>query len=185
VKQENSEKSISPFKQNFLLTFFTKAIILYSSWFIFYYVFLEPKTTLDENFITHIIKCSEFILKVLNFKTFIETEDRAFQLIGIVGGDSNPGVWVGTGCNAITLFALFSIFIISFPGKIKNKIWFIPLGLFVIHIANIIRVCSLAIIAYYNYNLLNFNHTYTFTILVYSVIFLLWVWWVKKFSFAK
>ncbi|MFN6038909.1 MAG: hypothetical protein ACK452_10620, partial [Bacteroidota bacterium] len=128
---------------------------------------IEPKTNLDENFITHIIKLSEKTLNFLNYKTFCETEDRTFQLIGIVGGVNNPGVWVGTGCNALTLFALFSIFIISFPGKLKNKIWFIPLGILIIHFLNIIRVTCLAIIAFKNYSLLNFNHTYTFTIIVY------------------
>ena len=169
-------------KQSPLLVFFIRAILLYTTWFTFYYLYIEPKTTIDENFITHIIHFSDLILNTLKFKTFVETGDRTFQLIGIVGGNSNPGVWVGTGCNAITLFALFSIFIISFPGKIKNKLWFIPLGLIVIHLVNVIRVCALAVIAYYNYNLLNFNHTYTFTILVYSIIFVLWVWWVKKYS---
>ena len=182
MEKNKSQKLNFLNKQSPVLAFLIKAALFYSGWFIIYYLIIEPKTQIDEFFITHIIRVSDIILGLFKYETFTETNDRTFQLIGIVGGKGNPGVWVGTACNALTLFALFSIFIISFPGKWKNKFWFVPLGVLIIHCLNIIRVCALAMIAFYNYNLLNFNHTYTFTIIVYGLIFLLWIWWVKKFS---
>jgi exosortase family protein XrtF len=169
-------------KQNIVLYFFLKAAILYSSWIGLYYYFLEPQTLLDERVISHIVHVSAFLLRAVGYSTFEETRDTTFQLVGIVGGINNPGVWIGTACNAISLFALFSIFIFSFPGSWKHKIWFIPMGLMIIHIANVLRVSLLAIIAFKNVKYLNFNHTYTFTILIYSIIFILWMWWINKFS---
>ena len=159
-----------------------KGGLFYISWIILYYYLLEPKTLLDERIITHIVHVSAWLLKCFGYSTFEETRDTTFQLVGIVGGSNNPGVWIGTACNAVSLFALFTIFIIAMPGSWKNKMWFIPMGLLIIHLANILRVTLLAIIAYVNVNYLNFNHTYTFTILTYSIIFILWIWWVNKFS---
>ena len=169
-------------KDNKISFFFFKAICLYALWLPLYYYIIEPKTVVDERIITHIIHTTSAILRFCGYKTFEETRDTTFQLVGIVGGNNNPGVWVGTGCNALTLFSLFAIFILAFPGNPKKKLWFIPLGIFFVHVINIIRVCALAMTAYYNVNLLSFNHTYTFTIIVYGFIFALWMWWVNKYS---
>jgi len=38
----------------------------------------------------------------------------------------------------------------------------------------------LAIINYVAPQYVEFNHTYTFTLFVYGIIFLLWMWWVKS-----
>jgi len=43
----------------------------------------------------------------------------------------------------------------------------------------VLRVVALITINYYAPQYIEFNHTYTFTILVYSIIFLLWMWWVN------
>jgi exosortase family protein XrtF len=168
-------------KNNKLLLFFLKAGLLYAFWLPFYYYFLEPKTTVDERIITHIIRVSAWVLEAFGYTTFQETRDSTFQLLGIIG-NNNPGVWIGTACNALTLFSLFTIFILAFPGSWKKKLWFIPMGIACIHFINIVRVCALAVIAYKDITLLSFNHTYTFTILVYGFIFALWMWWVNKYS---
>jgi exosortase/archaeosortase family protein len=73
------------------------------------------------------------------------------------------------------LFALFAIFILSFPGRWLRKLWFIPLGIAAIHAANILRIVSLLLIQlYFGEEALKFNHDYTFTVFVYSIIFALW-----------
>jgi hypothetical protein len=43
-------------------------------------------------------------------------------------------------------------------------------------------VAMLAIIAYYDYTWLDFNHSYTFNFLVYAFIFMLWMVWVNRFA---
>jgi exosortase family protein XrtF len=99
-----------------------------------------------------------------------------------LGIDGTHGLWIGDPCNGITLFALFTGFVIAYPGPVKRKIWFIPLGLFAIHIVNILRIVALAFITLYAPSYLEFNHTYTFTIIVYSFVFFLWMLWANKFS---
>jgi len=156
--------------------FFVFASVLYLSWYLLYQLIIKPHTLIDEKLISLIIANAAFILKLLGFTVYQSMEDRNLQLIGIDG--SHP-IWIGSPCNALTLFMFFALFVIAFPGNIKKKLWFIPLGIVIIHFTNVLRVVALITINYYAPQYIEFNHTYTFTILVYSIIFLLWMWWVN------
>jgi exosortase family protein XrtF len=157
--------------------FFVFASILYLSWYILYEFFVKPNTLIDEKLISLIIANAAFVLKLFGFTVYQSIEDRNMQLIGIDG--AHP-IWIGSPCNALTLFMFFALFVIAFPGSVKKKLWFIPMGIIVIHIANVLRVIGLTAINYLAPQYIEFNHTYTFTFLVYTIIFLLWMWWVKS-----
>ena len=159
--------------------FLILASALYLLLFLLHQFVVKRYTYYDQRFISWVIESADMGLRGLGYKTFLVLQDRDMQVIGV---DGSNGVWVGSNCNAISLFTLFSVFIIAYPGPWKYKAWFIPAGILAIHIINIIRVIALAIIAYYNPYILDFNHTYTFTILVYGFIFGLWILWVNKFS---
>lgn len=167
------------FKQNAFIKFVFTAGFLYLFLYLIYQFVVKKYTFYDQKFIGSIIQMANFILKTIGYTTFTVLQDRDYQIIGI---DGSNGVWVGSNCNAITLFSLFSVFIIAYPGKIKDKLWYIPLGILSIHVLNILRVVALVLIANYYPALLDFNHTYTFTFLIYSFIFALWIIWVNKYS---
>lgn len=167
-------------KQNAFIRFILIAGFLYLFLFIVYTFVVKKYTYYDQKFIGSIISSAEYILNLVGYKTFTSLQDRDLQVIGI---DGSNGVWVGSNCNAITLFSLFSVFIIAYPGYQKGKLWFIPLGILAIHILNIIRVIALALISFYlPPSYLKFNHTYTFTFIVYAFIFMLWMIWINKYS---
>ncbi len=170
------------FKQNKFLRFLVISSSLYLLLYLFYQFFIKRYTFIDEGFIRIIIGSVDPILHLFGFKTFKILRDTDFQAIGI---DGSLGVWVGGGCNAITLFFLFAVFIFAYPGSQKNKWWFILFGVVTIHFLNILRVVALAIIKFKKPEWLDFNHTYTFTFIVYGYIFLLWIWWVNKFANAE
>ncbi len=167
------------FKQNAFIKFVFTAAFLYLFLYIIYQFVVKKYTFYDQKFIGSIIHSVNFLLQGVGYKTFTVLQDRDYQVIGI---DGSNGVWIGSNCNAITLFSLFSVFIIAYPGRIKDKLWYIPLGILAIHILNILRVIALVLIANYYPQFLNFNHTYTFTFLIYSFIFLLWILWVNKYA---
>ncbi|MBK9536974.1 MAG: hypothetical protein IPO10_17715 [Flavobacteriales bacterium] len=52
----------------------------------------------------------------------------------------------------------------------------------IIHLINVLRIIALSIIVTINYELLNFNHDYTFYVVVYGCVFILWYVWVKRFA---
>ncbi len=167
------------FKQNKFLKFLVSSSLLYLILYLFYQFYIKRYTFIDEGFIRIIIYSSDSILHLFGYKTFTILRDTDFQALGI---DGSLGVWVGGGCNAITLFFLFAVFVFAYPGNQKNKFWFILFGVVTIHILNILRVVALAIIKLKKPEYLDFNHTYTFTFIIYGYIFFLWMWWVNRYS---
>jgi exosortase family protein XrtF len=168
---------------NAFFKFIIRAGISYLLLYLVYQFGIKRFTLYDQKFIGLIIEQSDAILHLLGYTTFKILEDRNLQVIGI---DGTNGLWVGPNCNAITLFFLFGVFIAAYPGRQKHKLWFIPAGMIAIHIINLIRVVVLCILALYvSPEYLDFNHTYTFTFLVYAFIFMLWMIWVNRFAAAK
>lgn len=159
--------------------FILKAVSLYGLCYFFYEFVIKKYTRLDQIFVRKIINVCTSILESLGYKTFVSKDVNDMQVMGI---DGSNGVWIGGPCNGITLMFLFAIFVIAYPGNIKNKLWYVPLGIIAVHSINIIRIVSLSIIAYYNPYILDFNHTYTFTFIAYSFVFMLWMIWVNKLS---
>jgi len=166
------------FKNKFNL-FITKAVVLYGFCYFMYEFVIKQYTKIDQQFIRKIINFSSFILESFGYKTFASKEVDDFQVFGI---DGSGGVWIGGPCNGITLMFLFAIFVIAYPGNIKNKLWYLPVGIVIVHLVNITRIVALAIIALHSPKSLEFNHTYTFTFIAYSIVFGMWMLWANKFS---
>jgi len=169
-------------KDNRFLFFFLKAGILYALLYCFYEFFVKRYTSVDQIFIRFIIQSCTAILSLLGYKTFASPETNDFQVFGI---DGSNGVWIGGGCNGITLLFLFAIFVIAYPGNKRAKFWYIPLGLVLIHLINLLRIIGLSLMAYYAPEYLEFNHTYTFTFLAYAFVFGLWMIWVNRYARAE
>jgi exosortase family protein XrtF len=151
--------------------------LLSLTWYLLYNFVLSPYTGIDMLVVNSTLNISELFLETLGHNTFIEG-----RIIRIAG---TSGLWVGDSCNAISLFALFTGFIISFPGQVKSKLWYVPLGIMLIFFLNCIRMTVLAILDIYSRDWTKFNHTYTFTIIIYGFIFLMWMFWVNRYSFIK
>lgn len=69
-----------------------------------------------------------------------------------------------------------------FPGPWKHKLWFIPLGLIIIHLVNVFRISGLAYYLKYTppQEYWEFSHDYIYRPFFYVVMFALWIWWVEK-----
>lgn len=90
------------------------------------------------------------------------------------------------GCNALSVIILFIAFVVAFTGKWKSTILFIIGGSLLIHILNITRISLLAIALYHHPDWEPILHGVVFPLFIYSVVFMLWVIWVNKFSlYAK
>jgi exosortase/archaeosortase family protein len=170
---------ISTYFKNPLTVFIIKIVGLYLLWELLYAFFIHPIGKIDLFIVSASIKISGFILDGLGFRTFVGAQ----RLFGI---DNTSGLWVGDPCNGLVLMAIFSAFIVSFPGKLISKFIFIPVGLIIIFFINVLRITFLAIIQYYfSRSAVEFHHSYTFTFLVYGVIVGMWLWWVNRFAYIK
>lgn len=166
---------IKPYRT--IIIFLFKCIGLYFLWLILKIYIFYPYGLVDKFLIHQITHSTSFLLKFLGFETYV-----ADTYVGI---SKHPGVSIAFNCNGLSLMYLFAAFIIAFSGNWKYKLLFIPIGIFIIHLFNILRTALLAIIVVYKPSWTEFNHKYSFTATVYIVIFILWVVWVNYFSLNK
>jgi len=170
--------------KNQLVRFVIVSTVLYLIWSGFYEFYLHKQTSFDASIIHALVVSSESTLHMLGFATTdYGSVDGVFrQHVGI---DGSVGVTIGAPCDGVVLYILFLCFVAAFPGPWMHKLWYLPLGALSIFYINVLRVVALAVIVKINPEWLAFNHDYTFTIIVYAYVFLLWVLWVKKFSTMK
>lgn len=168
---------------NPLIKFLVTAGVLLLGWNLLYELYLHPYTLIDRYVVDNLIFFSSILLEGLGYD--LMPAPPAAQQIRTIGIDGTTGVWIGDPCNGIELFALFLIFMLAYPGPVRKKLWYIPMGLIIIHFVNILRISALTIIVDIDPSWLEFNHNYTFYIIVYSAVFALWYFWAFRISGAS
>lgn len=89
------------------------------------------------------------------------------------------------GCNGLNVAIVFIAFVFALGPYIKKMIWFVPLGLLIIHLANLARLVMLFFVSLLKPDLMYFTHKYLFTAFIYLFVFLLWIWWVVRLARTK
>ena len=90
------------------------------------------------------------------------------------------------GCNAVSVIILFVSFVLAFSGKIKTTVLFILSGTVFIYILNVVRIALLAVLLFRYPEKVHLLHGVFFPLIIYGLVFVLWVFWVNKFSkYAK
>jgi len=156
----------------------------YVTWLSFHEFYLKKHTLFDQYVIHAIVSCAETQLSLVG-ADLQEMGKWNLPLKRHIAFNGAKVVTVGAPCDGVVLYALFLCFIIAFPGPMKHKLWFAPTGVAFLFWMNTLRIVALAWIAKVDESLLQFNHDYTFTAMVYSFEFLLWMIWVKFFSGVK
>jgi len=93
------------------------------------------------------------------------------------------GNWlaINTGCSGVKQFLQAFFLYLLYPGKIKHKLWFVPLAMVLMHVANIIRLTGVGLTMYWRPEWFDFSHDYVFRFTFYLILFLLWIWWEEKY----
>jgi len=90
-------------------------------------------------------------------------------------------IYISSGCSGLKQFLQWIVLILIFPGPYRHKLWFMPVGLLLLYIFNVLRIIGLTFVHNYSPSYWNFFHLYFFRFLFYGIIFVLWVIWVEKF----
>jgi exosortase family protein XrtF len=98
--------------------------------------------------------------------------------IWIMQGDRSL-VRMFEGCNGVSVMILFVSFLFGLSVFHRAMLWFIPLGLGIIHLANLIRIHGLILVHIHRPEWTGFVHKYLFTLALYAIVFVLWIWWVR------
>ncbi|AHM58654.1 Transmembrane exosortase (Exosortase_EpsH) [Flammeovirgaceae bacterium 311] len=165
-------------KPNTTTRFIIKAVVLMISWFVVYEGFLRTLQQPD-TFLTQITAgAGALSLNLLGYNIEAAKVAEGSELFL----DNEPLLLIASNCNGLIVFALFAAFILIFPKNWSKKLLFIPAGVMLLFLLNVLRVTSLSLIQIYHAEWLEFNHKYSFTILMYAAVFGLWMLWVKKFA---
>lgn len=170
-------------KKHPIIRFGINGLLVFIVWSVFY-GFLRHTSLIASiyevvsiYFTDSLLYVSKWILELMNYSTYIFVEVKTLQIHG------TRGVRLDLGCLGRNLMGLFAGFIIAFPGQIKTKLWYIPLGLAFIYFINVLRICALSISLYYNpESYFKYNHHDIFKYTVYAIIFLMWTFWIKRFG---
>ncbi len=127
---------------------------------------------------------STWILEVLgvNVTTFDELTIGEVLRRNVIYYAEGPGyVYVNRSCSGLKQFYQWIILMLLYPGPWKYKVWFIPLGLIIIHVINIFRIVGMTFVTINLPEQWDFIHDYVMRPFFYVVMFTLWVWWNEKF----
>lgn len=96
---------------------------------------------------------------------------------------NTEGLYVGDHCLGISAMFIFTVLIAILKGKPLHKIAYITFGLTVIFLINLFRIVGLALMLKNGSKaFFHFNHSYTYLVLVYGIIFLMIIFWEKRFA---
>jgi exosortase family protein XrtF len=166
----------------FILTFLTVYIILTIGYKL--YLDFSDGSTYYPDYITNLVaKQSESLITTLGYDAKIvpHPDEPSMKLLV----NSKFVARVVEGCNSISVIILFISFIIAFAGKFKDTFIYAFAGSVLIYVVNLLRIAILSIGLYKYPWREDILHTVIFPMIIYGMVFLLWMFWVKRFSKKK
>jgi exosortase/archaeosortase family protein len=160
-----------------IVFFFLRLSLLFSIWFFVYSLFLKPPRYIDKP-VTDVISAG--VVKSLNF--FIDDDSKVSWTNELTPAGGNAlmqfdkkVIGIYDVCNGVDLMFIYISILFLLPFSLVRKIVFSIVGIVVITLANILRVCLLYYIYIHYQNAFDFSHHYLFTILMYLLIFYGWI----------
>lgn len=176
-------------KKNKVLVFFVRVIGCYVAWLLLYHYTGLGVNGLESYFTNATGWLSSEIINLFGQESnirvsynHIEKSSQAILQLRINGVDKEV-VSIGAPCNGLSIIAVYIGFIVCYFGSLSSKISFALAGTVIIFLSNSVRVIALAYNHLYSIDTFDFNHKYTYTFLVYGIVFILWMVWVNRYSY--
>jgi exosortase/archaeosortase family protein len=91
-------------------------------------------------------------------------------------------ITINSSCAGDKQILQFALLLLIYPGNWKRKLWYIPLGMLIIHCTNIFRIVMLSLVSIYKPEYWHFAHDTVLRGMFYVVILVLWIIWVEKIN---
>lgn len=93
---------------------------------------------------------------------------------------NGSGISINASCSGDKQILQFALLMLLYPGPWRKKLWFIPLGMLLVHLTNILRIVLLSVVAINDPSLIKISHDTLLRAMFYVVIFALWAYWEEK-----
>ncbi|AOW21660.1 exosortase family protein XrtF [Urechidicola croceus] len=172
-------------KNKVVILFLVKFFLVYFSLTFLYTLYLERTQDTGAIFscapITKVVtQHSENVAELFGYDIYTEQNFDELSMKFLVNGSYVARIV--EGCSSISIMILFLAFIIAFSGSFKATIIYGLMGVVLIYITNILRIVILAIGIYHYPKYQDVLHSLVFPALIYGMVFLLWVIWVRKYA---
>jgi exosortase/archaeosortase family protein len=160
-------------------------LCIYGSWKLFMLLVGEERIPIDDRvwpwFAYHwevfnqwlrelYLNSAAWVLDTIGYKATIHNNYRIY-------GQGIGGVGVGNYCLGMQLFIFLSAIIALSKGIWWRKLVYIPIGIIIIFIFNVMRMVGLCFAVHYYPEKIDFNHDYVFNMFMYGLVFfMLWLW---------
>ena len=158
-----------------------KSMLAYGIWFLIrnamtkIEVFAPFWNNLNDQVASMYVSISAWTMALLNHPVRFNSRNILIE--------GSPGLYVGNHCLGISAMVIFILIILLLNGPWKGKFVYTFLGLFAIFVMNWSRVVGLAfMLKYGTKGFFHFNHTYTYLVMVYGIIFIMIVYFQNTFS---
>ncbi|WP_303318524.1 exosortase family protein XrtF [Flavivirga abyssicola] len=166
----------------FIFTF----LLVYVSFSVIYKLYLDASegSIFYPDYMTHLVsRQSEVLLSAFGYDAQMIPHPEEASMKLIVNGKYVARII--EGCNSISVIILFMSFIIAFSGKLKTTFFYILSGSVLIYVVNLMRIVIISIGLYHYPEQQEIMHTVVFPGIIYGMVFLLWIFWVNRFSKLK
>lgn len=173
-----------------ILVFLFKILVVYFLWRCFSLLIGPEAQPINERTIPWLSSAFEGFNDVL--KTSLAQGSAMFiELFGyepvIIGNNmvkiqGSSGVEIGNYCLALELMVLYITLVATYPAPAKLKLWVIASGLVLIHLINMLRIALLNLMTVHLPEYADFNHHFTFRIVVFLFILVIYNRYVKRAS---
>ncbi|MFB9056309.1 exosortase family protein XrtF [Mariniflexile ostreae] len=174
----NKYRSVIRFMVTFLLVYICLSVA-----YKFYLDFSEVSKFYPDYFTNLVAQQTQLLLGDLGYNAQVSPHPDEPSMKLIVNGKFLARII--EGCNGISVIILFVSFIIAFSGKLKTTFLYVFAGSVLLYVVNVLRIAILTMGIYHYPKQETFLHTVVFPGIIYGMVFLLWVFWVNRFSNLK
>jgi exosortase/archaeosortase family protein len=173
-------------------TFLIRATALFVIWKTVYILFLIPNQMPDAPLVRWLGDGTAVMMNIMYqtdsfYAVHTEREkvygaDTVLATYSMVKKGKRSILGIYQACNGLELMILYAGFILCFTGPWLRKLLYIVGGMFALYIANVVRCGFLGWIGIEYPRHFDFAHKYFFNLVIYSIAFVLWVFYVKGLS---
>lgn len=160
------------------LIFLAKFLMTYVVGNLLYGILVESYNNSPDLFTVAVARQTAVVLDVFGYSVTTQV-NPAGPTVFLVKGQRLV-IDVFEGCNGLNVMIVFLSFLVAFGGSRKRMLWFVPAGIFVIHLFNLARLTLLYVLAEGGSTHFHYFHKYFFTAILYVCVFGLWALWIKK-----
>lgn len=156
--------------------FLIKGGVLYMAWRVFrkWLLLWGQYGAFTDSFSLVYLKVARFLLRLTGVPTRVDYSERKLWVEG-----AGQAIEIVYDCLGTSLFFTFLIFILAYPGRIKTKLWFIPMGFLLIFLLNSARMAALTVIVAHWPHLMDLYHHFVFQGFIFLAIFMMWYFFIR------